>query len=1210
MVKQSPYFIIAIFCLLTVSLGGQSLWDKTTISEFTDAPTEEKMILPEHYITYKLSYEALKTKLVNAPNEEDKRNGVDGILIDLPMPDGSFETFEVYDSPVFAPKLAAKYPSINSYKGISVDKPGMNVRFDTGPYGLHAAIHYISDVFYIDPYSKNTTTEYLIYDVKDHITQLDIPGPLCGTHDDIKQMIPENSINTRSSGPVSLNVYRFALACTGEWGAIRGTVVEALADMNTGVNRINQIYENELAIRLVLIDENDQLLNFDSQTDPYLQVASGSDMLNANTNIVNLRVGPGSYDIGHVYHTNCDVGGVAALGSMCRASIKAAAVTCHYSNNLNFMAASVTSHEIGHQMTAQHTFNNCNGNEQASNAFEPGSGSTIMSYGGLCGGALNVINNESGNDYYHVASLIQIYNHTRGDGLAGDGCAEQIATSNLEPTASILHESGFSIPENTYFYLEGEGIDDNEEDQLTYTWEQMNRGPSSPLGAPVGDAPHFRSIPPRTSPLRFFPSTDNIFAGNFDRTEVSFKGDRTVDFIFTVRDNNAEAGTAVWEDIQFHVVDTPVKFGITSQSVTETYSVGEEVEVTWNVAGTNLPPVNSERVDILLYKGFHLDFDLKNATVLAKNVFNSGSCKVIMPDELTNQGRIIVKASESIFFSINKTSIRIEADTDPKLLVNVDPLAQIDCLPSNFTYTIESENYLDVEGNITYSVLDGLPEGATVTFDPPVTEIGSPSTMTIEPVNDFTGGNYEIRIGAITESLDTFSRLIYLNLKSGDHSSVNALTPEIDATGIGISPGFSWEASLNADSYMFELATSPSFGSSNIITTSGLTELTYQPVIFLEKNTVYYWRVTASNFCGDDNFAKIFAFNTESLFCAEVAPAENILPINISGSGKPTIQAPIEVLLTGNVSDINVKQFLGEHENNKDMKVSLISPEGKAIVLFSNKCEQQDFNCGFDDASDIDVKCPLNSGKVYNPQESLSTFNSDPLQGTWILQIEDTKSGNGGKLEGLEIEFCSSQVLDNPFIVKNEKIVIPWGSTPTISSDLLEVDDANNSTEELIYTIVELPIKGQLTMNGNSLAIGDQFSQKDIDEDKLVYSALTEDYVTYFSFTVIDGEGGFIGITNFEIEVNELTSIKDDLLNEVIGIYPNPAKDQITIDLTRSSQKYLSFDIMNIQGQKVMQKNLGTNVKVNVDVSLLSSGFYIINLKTENNSIAKKIIIN
>lgn len=1207
MVRQISYVYMAIFCFASISVNAQSLWKKSSITKFRAANKEDKLILPEEYLAYTLSFDELKTKLANSPNEADSKKGIAGTIIELPMPDGTFETFEMYDSPVFAPKLAAKYPTIKSFKGKSINTPGMNVRFDTGPYGFHAAIHSISGVFYIDPYSRGNVDEYLTYNVKDQVSQIDIPGPICGTIDNLKDLEAENYSKPRNSVPVDLHVYRFALACTGEWGAIRGTVEQALADMNTGVNRINQIYENELAIRLVLIDNNDLLLNFDSQTDPYLLVAEGSDMLNANTAIVNLRVGIENYDIGHVYHTNCDVGGVAALGSMCNNAIKAAAVTCHYNNSLNYMAAAVTSHEIGHQMTAQHTFNNCNGNESPGNAFEPGSGSTIMSYGGLCGPALNVVN---GSDYYyHVSSLMQIYQHTRG-GLAGDGCAEVVETSNLEPTANILHENGFYIPEDTYFYLEGEGIDENEEDQLTYSWEQMNRGPTSILGSPQGDAPHFRSLPPNPSPIRFFPSTDNIISGNFDKTEVSFKGDRTVNFTFTVRDNNAEAGTAVWQNLEFNVVDTPVKFGVTSQNASETYAVGEEIDITWNVAGTDLPPVNSERVDILLFTENFNNFSLTEATVLAKGVFNSGSCKVILPNEITNKGRIIVKASESIFFSINNTNIKIEEPSDPKLMVNSEPLAQIDCLPASFTYEINSENLFDVEGNVTYTVLDGLPEGASVSFDPEVAPIGTPSILKIDPVNNFIGANYEIRIGAITESMDTFTRSIYLNLKSNDHSTVEAVLPEINASGIGIAPTFSWQESINADSYTFELSESPSFGSSSLINVSGLTDVTFKPEVFLEKNTAYYWRVTATNYCGEDSFAKIYAFSTESLFCLEVTPEEGILPINISGSGTPTVQAPLEVPIMGSVADVNVKQLQGEHENNKDMLIKIISPEGKEVVLVNKICVQQNFNCGFDDASDVEVKCPLNSGKIYKPVGSLASFNGDAIEGTWILQIDDTQGGNGGKLENLVVEFCSSQVLDNPFIVRNEKIVVPWNGTRTITSSNLKIEDNNNSNEELIYTIVELPDKGTLSFDGEAVIVGDQFTQKDVDDNKLIYTAISENYQTYFSFTIIDGEGGFIGITNFEIEADGMTSITETLLEEEISIYPVPAHNSLTIDLSKSSQDYLSFEVLNLQGQVVLEGSLINESRVQVDISTLISGFYIVNFKSENNSISKKIIVN
>jgi subtilisin-like proprotein convertase family protein len=1190
-------------------MNGQSLWEKSSISGFRETPEENKMILPEQYLAYTLSFDALKAQLQNVPDEMDKKKGISGRIIGLPLPDGTFERFEMYDSPVLAPKLAAKYPSIKSYKGSSLNTPGMNVRLDTGPYGFHAAIHGTSDIYYIDPYSRDNNEEYLTYDVKDHISQMDIVGPICGNQDEAMPIKNDLLSKPRNPVPISLHVYRFALSCTGEWGAIRGTVEKALADMNTGLNRINQIYENELAIRLVLIDENDALINLDPQTDPYFQVSEGIDMLNANTNITNLRVGVNSYDIGHVYHTNCDVGGVARLGSMCSVQSKAAAVTCHYSFNLNYMAAAVTSHEIGHQMSAQHTFDNCGGNEEFSNAFEPGSGSTIMSYGGLCG-SNNVVSKGQGGDYYHVASLIQIYNHTR-NGIAGDGCAENIETANIEPTVSILHDDDFYIPEDTYFFLEGMGADENEEDVLTYTWEQMNLGSgSSPLGQPIGDAPHFRSLPPSTSPVRYFPSPDNIIAGNFDKTEVAFKGDRTVNFMLTVRDNNAEAGTAVWDDLQFHVVETPVKFGITSQSTPETYTVGEEIAVTWNVAGTNLAPINTSNVDILLFTGTHLNFSLENTTVLAKNVFNTGQCEVIVPNEITQRGRIIVRAVDGNYFSINSRNITILPATSPKLIVNSNPLAQIDCTPSgSFTYVINTENLLGVEGDVSFTVLEGLPEGATATFEPETAETGTESILTIDPLYDPMSRDYQIRIGAITESMDTFTRLIYLNLKSSDHSELDAISPEKNAAGIGVTTSFSWSASPNADFYKFELSENPSFGSTSIESISGLTGLTYDSNIFLEKNTIYYWRVTASNYCGDDPLVKTFAFATESLFCSEVSPAEGVLPINISGSGLPTIQASIDVTISGNVADINVKQFMGEHENNKDLVVSLISPEGKTVVLVSKICEQQDFNCGFDDASDVNVKCPLNNGSVYKPVQNLSNFNGDPLEGTWILQIEDTRPGNGGRLEGLEVEFCSNQVLDNPFITRNEKLELPYDAKVFITSERLKAEDNNNSNDELVFTVVELPKFGELTFENNAISVGDQFSQKDIDENKLEYTSWSEDYSTYFSFTVIDGEGGFIGITNFEIEVNSTTSAEDKEWQDEINLFPIPARNLVTVDFTKSLQDYTSYEIINLQGQAVIRDNLQKGKSIDLDISQLSTGLYIIVFKSDNTLISKKIIV-
>jgi len=1221
MYKRISLFIFTIF-FWSVSLQAQSLWKEASISTFKRAQDEKRIVIPEKYKAYTLSIDAFKQELVGTPSEEAKKKGVSGKIVRLPMPDGKFERFEVYDSPIFAPKLAEKYPSIKSYKGKSLDTPGRNVRFDTGPYGLHAAIHDITDVYYIDPYTKERTDEYITYNVKDQISQVDIDIPLCGTHEKGGNLhgLPKRS-KTRNAIPVPLSTYRLAVACTGEWGAQRGTVENALADINTSINRVNQIYENELAIRLVVIENNDLLLNFDADTDPYNitndppgdpnGTTDEGNAIGLNTTIVNLRVGQDSYDVGHLFHVSCDLGGIARLSSMCNPNSKAGGLTCFYTN-LNFISASVLSHEMGHQMSAQHTFNRCRGeNEQADNGFEPGSGSTIMAYGGLCG-SNNVVNNFGNDDfYYHVASLSQIYNHTRGEGLAGDGCADIIETSNVQPEVTILHDDGFYIPENTHFFLEGTGSDENAEDVLTYCWEQMNLGPPSSLGSPEGNAPHFRSIRPSISGRRYFPSPDNILAGNFDPTEVPFTGNRTVNFSFTVRDNNDEAGTAVWDNLEFNIVETPVKFGVTSQESLNTHTIGDEIDVTWNVAATDLEPFNAKTVDILLFTGTINDFDLDNTMILAKDVFNNGQCKVIVPNIETSRARIIVRPSGRNFFSINRSNQRFEAATSPTLIVNSQPLAQFECIPAEeFTYQISSENHVDVEGNITYTVLDGLPAGATASFSPETVAVGETTELRINIDFDPVGSDNEIRIGAITEAMDTFIRTIYLRLESDDHSALTPLEPAANEASVGLNTNFSWSPSPNADFYTFELSTSPEFGDTNLATFEDLTVTSVEPNIFFEKNTLYYWRVTARNDCGIDPNVRTFAFGTESLSCTEIGAVEGSLPINITMSGRPTIQAPIEVNVSGSVADVNVKRFFGEHSSNKDMIVSLISPEGKKVILVDRICEQSNFNCGFDDASNVPVKCPLNNGSTYRPEESLSAFIGDDLEGTWNLEIEDTRPGNGGRLLDVQVEFCSNQALNNPFLVRNERVKLAYNVTETIGSDELLADDDNNTDDELIFTIVDLPDLGTLRFDGTPLSPGDQLSQQDINNGLLTYSTTDIDYVTFFSFTIIDGEGGFIGVTNFEIEVDRSVAVNDEDLNDEVFIYPNPAREYITIDLESANNNYSTFEIISIHGQMVAKNVLNSSDKTQVDLSQLNPGLYLINLRSDKGIVTKKVIVN
>ena len=147
---------------------------------------------------------------------------------------------------------------------------------------------------------------------------------------------------------------------------------------------------------------------------------------------------------------------------------------------------------IDHQFGARHTFNgtvgSCSGNRSATNAFEPGSGSTIMGYAGICS-SHNIASNSD--DYFHTASFDGIREYVTND--TGNNCPTVSATGNSDPIPNADPQNkSFTIPIETPFWLEGSATDP-EGDTMTYCWEQMDLGPGGSPNQPTGDAPIFRS---------------------------------------------------------------------------------------------------------------------------------------------------------------------------------------------------------------------------------------------------------------------------------------------------------------------------------------------------------------------------------------------------------------------------------------------------------------------------------------------------------------------------------------------------------------------------------------------------------------------------------------------------------------------------------------------------------------------------------------------
>ncbi len=641
--------------LASAQVVGDELW--RDVDESFLKTVTERDIVPREYRTVALDMVGLEALLASAPFENStdltRLPGTGGTLLSLPLPDGGFSRFTVVESPIMEPGLAARFPQIKTYRGQGIEDPSANVRFDRTPAGFHATIRSPAGSVYIDPYSRRDTENYIVYWARD--AEREGRTFECGVsgHDHASDLVDQYRALGGGHGD-TLRSYRLAVAATGEYTIFHGgTVPDGQAAIVTTMNRVNGIYESELAIRMVLIANNDMVVYTDPDTDPYTN-DNGSVMLNQNQANLDAVIGDANYDVGHVFSTGG--GGIAQLRVPCVSGSKARGVTGLGSPIGDPFDVDFVAHELGHQWGGNHSFNGndgscAGGNRNPSTAFEPGSGSTIQAYAGICG-AQNLQSNSD--PYFHGVSLDEMISYsTTGN---GNGCAVQTPTGNSAPTA----DAGMShtIPVDTPFELCGSGTDPDG-DPLTFGWEQFDLGPAGAPDMPVGNAPIFRSWLPTESPCRTFPRIEDLAAGELAIGEILPTVARTLNFRLTARDNRSGGGGINDDTTTVDVTDAAGPFRVTSPNGGDSVPQGGGITVIWDVASTDQAPINCATVDIFLSE----DGGLTYPTTLATGVANDGSEAVTLPNSANFAARVQVRCASSIFFDISDTDFGIGVPT-------------------------------------------------------------------------------------------------------------------------------------------------------------------------------------------------------------------------------------------------------------------------------------------------------------------------------------------------------------------------------------------------------------------------------------------------------------------------------------------------------------------------------------------------------------------
>jgi hypothetical protein len=606
--------------------------------------TAQAWVEPESFLAFNLDHSVIE-RLLKQELREDA--GASEAILTLPLPDGSFSNFRFFESGVMAPELAAKLPEIRTFCGQAVSDPAVSVRFEVTPAGFHAQIISPDGVSYIEPYLRGNTNLHVSYFKRDY--RAGGTDFQCLTAcDDSKVVSKIGGSPSTSSLNGNLRVYRLACAATGEYTAYHGgTVGAGMAAIVTSVNRVNGIFESELGIRLVLVGNNNLIVYTNSGTDPYSD-SNPSLLLSQNQANLDSVIGSANYDVGHVFGTGG--GGLAAVGIVCISGLKAHGETGIYPPVGDGFWVDYVAHEIGHQFGASHTFNStnsaCNANRSASTAYEPGSGSTIMAYAGVCGSD-NLQSYSS--SYFHSVSFDQIMACvTTGPGSLGGTIT---VTGNRVP--AIAAGTNFMIPAGTPFILTASGSDPDG-DALTWCWEERDLGPAAALtAADNGSSPLFRSFTPSVSSSRIFPQSADILNNTVTAGERLPATNRTMTFRVTARDNRAGGGGLTSADVQVTVVGAAGPFRITVP--TTAVSLSGVCTVTWDVAGTANAPIHTTNVNILL----SIDGGVSFPIVLATNAPNNGSQTVLLPNLATSSARIKVQAANNIFFDISRSNFAI-----------------------------------------------------------------------------------------------------------------------------------------------------------------------------------------------------------------------------------------------------------------------------------------------------------------------------------------------------------------------------------------------------------------------------------------------------------------------------------------------------------------------------------------------------------------------
>lgn len=197
-------------------------------------------------------------------------------------------------------------------------------------------------------------------------------------------------------------------------------------------------------------------------------------------------------------------------------------------------------------------------------------------------------------------------------------------------------------------------------------------------------------------------------------------------------------------------------------------------------------------------------------------------------------------------------------DSEPSFFLESDEPTVAVCTGSDAEFQLQLTPTLDFSEPVTLGV-QGLSAGLSADFSQnPVIPPGL-TTLTISNTAGASPGSFPFQVQAVSASQNKTHEL-NLELYSAVPGTTFLTTPSDQALDQPLAPAFSWSAAAQGRIYSFELAADASFA--DVLFRGTLDQSAFTLPRTLDVDSDYFWRVYASNPCGDGPVSGVFQFRT------------------------------------------------------------------------------------------------------------------------------------------------------------------------------------------------------------------------------------------------------------------------------------------------------------------------------------------------------------